>query len=50
MSESRERGESEHEHGEERVSSTVKEDGLQGGEKGQKKRASLGEIEQSIIG
>ena len=45
----RERG-SERENGEERVDSTVKEDRFQGGEGGQAKRVSLGEVEESMSG
>ena len=37
-------GGSEREHGEERVDSTVKEDMFQGGEGGQVKRTSIGEV------
>ena len=45
-----ERGESEREHEEERVDSTVKEGRFQGGEGGQARRASLGEVEGSMSG
>ena len=46
----RERGRSEWKHEEERVDSTVKKGKFQGGEKGQARRASLGETEGSISG
>ena len=42
--------ESEREHGKKRVDSTVKEGRFQGGEEGQAKRTSLGEIEGSMSG
>ena len=45
----RERG-SEREHEEERVDSIVKEGRFQGGEGGQARRASLGEVEESMSG
>ena len=41
---------SEQEHGEERVDSTVKEGKFQGGEGGQVRRASLGNVEESLMG
>ena len=46
----RERGRSEREHGEERVDSAVNEGKFQGGEGGQARRASLGEVEGSMSG
>ena len=54
MSESRtlasERGGSEREHEEDRVDSTVKNSRFQGGEGGQSRRASLGQVEGSMSG
>ena len=44
----RERGGSEREHGEEKVDSTMKEGRFQGGQGGQARRASLGEVEGSV--
>ena len=41
---------SELEHGKERVAFTVKESRFQGEKRGQAKRASLGEVEESIRG
>ena len=46
----RERGGSEREHGVERVNSTVNEGRCQGGKGGQARRASLREVEGSMIG
>ena len=46
----RERGGSEREPEEERVDSTVKEGRFQGGQGGQAKRASLGDVEESMSG
>ena len=46
----RERGGSEREHGEEKVDSTVNEGRFQGGKGRQAKRASLEEVQGSIIG
>ena len=46
----REKGESEREHGEERVDSTVKEGRFHGGKGGQAIRASLREVEGSMSG
>ena len=43
-------GESEREHREEKVDSTVKKDRFQEGEGGQAKRACLGEVEESMSG
>ena len=46
----RERGGSEREHEEERVDFTMKEGRFQGGKGGQARRASLGEVEESMSG
>ena len=46
----REKGGSEREHGVERLDSTVKEGRFQGGQGGQARRASLGEVESSMSG
>ena len=46
----RERGRSEREHGVERVDSTVNEGRFQGGQGGQARKATLGEVEGSMSG
>ena len=46
----REKGDSEREHEEERVDSTVKEGTLQGGKGGQATRASLVRVKESMSG
>ena len=46
----RKREESESEHGEEKLDSTLKECRFQGGEGGQVRRASLGEVKGSMSG
>ena len=46
----RESGESEREHEEEKMNSSVNEGGFQGGKGGQARRASLGEVEGNMSG